>query len=139
MDLHLIIHICRHGACNVCCMYEYKLNCVQNNAKRIQKRLLNKRRQPVELAADVVEHVLDTEADPYMHTKQHALSWWQLSLLHVKLFLATLIALPTGLFVFAIWLVFTHFTHGMKPLQSFLKSARKHVKVCREAKCSLAS
>lgn len=110
-------------------MYEYKFDCVQNNAKRIQKRMLNKRRQPVELAADVVEHVLDTEGDLYMHTKQHALSWWQLSLLDVKLFLATLIALPSGLLMLAMWQLLTHFTPGMKPFQNFLQSARKHVKV----------
>lgn len=130
IEVHLVhIHICRHDACNVCCMYEYKFDCVQKNAKRIQKRMRNKRRQPMELAADVVEHVLDTEGDPYMHTKQHVLSWWQLSLLDVKLFLATLIALPIGLFVVGIWHLLTHFTPGMKPFPNFLKSARKHVKV----------
>lgn len=66
---------CVHACVRVWCV------CYQDNAKRVQKRLLSKRRQPLELAADVVEHGLETGAEPYMQTKQNTLSWWQLSLL----------------------------------------------------------
>ncbi len=51
---------------------------------RVTRRLRNKPRQPAELAADVVERVLITDGDMYLETLQHALSWWQLSLLDVK-------------------------------------------------------
>lgn len=100
---------------------------VQDNAKTVQRRLLSKRRQPVELAADVIEHVLETGGEPYMRTKENTLSWWQLSLLDVKLFLAARVALPVGLLLLAIWLVVNHFTVG-KPASNS-KSTRKGVKV----------
>ena len=61
---------------------------MQENAIKVQKRLRSKARHPVQQAADIVEQVLATDGDLYLHTKQHALSWWQLSLLDVKLFLA---------------------------------------------------
>lgn len=54
----------------------------------MQKRLSNKPRHPAQLAADVVERVIATGGDPYLATKMHSLSWWQLSLLDVKFFLA---------------------------------------------------
>ncbi|KAL0053413.1 hypothetical protein WJX82_005386 [Trebouxia sp. C0006] len=58
------------------------------NAQKVQKRLSNKPRHPAQLAADVVERVIATGGDPYLATKMHSLSWWQLSLLDVKFFLA---------------------------------------------------
>ena len=75
-----------------------------------------------------IEHVLDTRGEPYMRTKQNTLSWWQLSLLDVNLFLATLVALPLGLVMLAAWLLVTHFTAGKQAPHSS-KSARKGIKV----------
>ncbi|DBB11136.1 TPA: hypothetical protein ACH3X3_006595 [Trebouxia sp. C0006] len=57
-------------------------------AQKVQKRLLNKPRHPAQLAADIVERVVATGSEPYLDTKAQTLSWWQLSLLDVKLFLA---------------------------------------------------
>lgn len=56
---------------------------LQESAKKVQKRLINKQRHPAQLAADVV--VLRTGAEPYLETMQHKLSLWQLSLLDVQL------------------------------------------------------
>ena len=56
----------------------------------MSKRLLNKPRKPVQLAADVVEQALATEGDRYLETQQHKLTWWEMSLLDVKLFLTIL-------------------------------------------------
>jgi len=64
---------------------------------RVTRRLRNKPRQPAELAADVVERVLTTDGDMYLETLQHALSWWQLSLIDVKAFLLTAALLVVGL------------------------------------------
>ncbi len=60
---------------------------LQENARKVQKRLINKKRSPAQLAADVVEQVLVTGGEDYLETQQHALTWWQLSLLDVKLFM----------------------------------------------------
>ncbi len=60
---------------------------LQENAIKVSKRLLNKPREPVQLAADVVEQALATGGDRYLETQQHKLTWWQMSLLDVKLFL----------------------------------------------------
>lgn len=49
----MCVRACVHACVRVWCV------CVQDNAKRVQKRLLSKRRQPLELAADVVEHGLE--------------------------------------------------------------------------------
>ncbi len=57
----------------------------------MSKRLLNKPRKPVQLAADVVEQALATGGDRYLETQQHKLTWWQMSLLDVKLFLTILV------------------------------------------------
>ncbi len=61
---------------------------LQAAAQKVQKRLLNKPRHPAQLAADIVERVVATGGEPYLDTKAQTLSWWQLSLLDVKLFLA---------------------------------------------------
>ncbi len=63
---------------------------MQENAIKVSKRLLNKPRKPVQLAADVVEQALATGGDRYLETQQHKLTWWQMSLLDVKLFLTVL-------------------------------------------------
>ena len=55
-------------------------------------RLANKPRHPAELAADIVEQVILTGGDGYLNTREPYLSWWQLSLLDVKLFLAACLA-----------------------------------------------
>jgi len=57
----------------------------------VSKRLHNKPRSPTQLAADVVEQVLRTDGDPYLRTMEHKLTWWQLALLDVKLFLAMVV------------------------------------------------
>ena len=60
---------------------------MQDNAKKVSKRLRSKPRHPAQLAADVVEGVIATSGDRYLETRHHALPWWQLSLLDVKAFL----------------------------------------------------
>lgn len=69
----------------------------QASADKVSRRLRNKPRHPAELAADVVERVLATDGDMYLETMQHALSWWQLSLLDVKAFLLSAALLVVGL------------------------------------------
>lgn len=59
----------------------------------------------MQLAADVVERVLDTGGEPYLETKQHQLSWWQLSLLDVHLVLALIVSLVMGLMALLVWMV----------------------------------
>ena len=70
---------------------------MQASADKMSRRLQNKPRHPAELAADVVERVLATDGDMYLETMQHALSWWQLSLLDVKAFLLSAALLVVGL------------------------------------------
>ncbi len=70
----------------------------------MSKRLLNKPRKPVQLAADIVERVLVTKGDPYLQTHEHVLSWLQSSLLDVKLFLALVAVMLLGLAAIIIWL-----------------------------------
>ena len=64
---------------------------LQAAAQKVQKRLLNKPRHPAQLAADIVERVVATGGEPFLDTKAQTLSWWQLSLLDVKLFLAIVV------------------------------------------------
>ncbi|KAL0028169.1 hypothetical protein WJX77_011786 [Trebouxia sp. C0004] len=75
------------------------------NAQKVQKRLSNRPRHPAQLAADIVEHVIATGGDPYLATKMHSLSWWQLSLLDVKLFLAAAGAVMCSIIGGLAWLV----------------------------------
>ena len=71
---------------------------LQAAAQKVQKRLLNKPRHPAQLVADIVERVVATGGEPYLDTQAQTLSWWQLSLLDVKLFLAVVVtALLCGL------------------------------------------
>ena len=76
---------------------------LQENAIKVSKRLRNRPRHPAELAADVVERVLATGGDDYLSTAEHTLSWWQLSLVDVKLFLLTISCLLLALVVILVW------------------------------------
>ena len=74
--------------------------CLQKNAIKVSKRLSNRPRKPVQLAADIVERALLTEGDRYLETHQHKLTWWQLSLLDVKVFLVMVIVAALALLAF---------------------------------------
>ena len=91
---------------------------VQENAQKVQKRLINRPRHPVQSAADVVEQVLRTGGEHYLETMQHKLSWWQLSLLDVKLFLAMAALIFTGLVVFAVVTTVRCFVHCVQNMQT---------------------
>ena len=78
---------------------------MQANAQKVQRRMSNKPRHPAQLAADVVEGVLATGADPYLETRMHSLSWWQLSLLDVKVFLAAVVTAVVVLLGGLAWLL----------------------------------
>ena len=55
---------------------------MQANAKKGQARL-RKARTPAQQAADIVEHVMDTDGKMYLDTAQRQYAWWQLALLDV--------------------------------------------------------
>ena len=78
---------------------------LQASALKVQTRLVNKPRHPVQLAADIVERIMATSGDPYLNTKARDLSWWQLSLLDVKAFLLLVVTLAAGLLIGLLWLV----------------------------------
>ena len=80
---------------------------LQDNALRVSKRLTNKPRQPVQLAADVVERVMATQGDLYLQTKQHELRWWQLSMLDVYAVVALVTLVPLGVIAYIIRAVFS--------------------------------
>ncbi len=80
----------------------------QVNAIKVSKRLTNKPRQPVQLAADVVERALATGGENYLETRQHRLSWWQLSLLDVDLLLTFTASELVGLVVLLVKMAFGH-------------------------------
>ncbi len=61
----------------------------------MSNRLLNKPRHPAQFAADIVERAIATDGEQFLQTRQHMLSWWQLSLLDIKAFLI-LVALAVG-------------------------------------------
>ena len=65
---------------------------LQANAQKVQRRLMNKPCHPAELAADIVERVVATGAEPYLETRMHSLTWWQLTHLDVKLLLLMIAA-----------------------------------------------
>ncbi len=67
--------------------------------------MINKPRHPADLAADVVERVIATAGDPYLETKMHSLSWWQLSMLDVRLFLASAVAAIVAVLGCVLWLL----------------------------------
>jgi ABC-type multidrug transport system fused ATPase/permease subunit len=94
---------------------------LQGSAKKVQKRLINKPRHPAQVAADVVEQVLRTGAEPYLETMQHKLSWWQLSLLDVKLFLAAVASLVIVLALFVVASVVRVCAKGIQTRSSFQK------------------
>ena len=69
----------------------------------MQKRLQNKARRPVQLAADVVERALMTGGSTYLATRESKLLWWQLLLMDVQLLLAVVVFLAVGIFAFVGW------------------------------------
>ena len=78
---------------------------LQANAIKVQKRLMNRPRKPVQVAADVVERVLATRGDTYLDTREQDLSWLQLSLTDVKLALATDTMLAAAVISCTFWLL----------------------------------
>ncbi len=53
---------------------------LQANAQKVQRRLtINKPRHPAELAADIVERIVATGAEPYLEIRMPSLAWWQLN------------------------------------------------------------
>ena len=82
--------------------------CAQMNAIKVSKRLTNKPRQPVQLAADVVERALATGGENYLETRQHRLSWWQLSLLDVYSLLTLTAMVMVGLAALLVKMAFGH-------------------------------
>lgn len=89
---------------------------MQVNADKVSRRLRNKAQHPAELAADVVERVLATDGDMYLETMQHALSWWQLSLLDVKAFLLIAALFVSGLLVGILYGVYVMLQSVVKTL-----------------------
>ncbi|DBB14407.1 TPA: hypothetical protein ACH3X3_004706 [Trebouxia sp. C0006] len=78
------------------------------NAIKVSKRLTNKPRQPVQLAADIVERALATGGENYLETRQHRLSWWQLSLLDVYSLLTLTATATVGLAALRLKMAFGH-------------------------------
>lgn len=77
---------------------------MQANAQKVQRRMI-KPRTPAQTAADVVERVVATDGEDYLETRQSKLSWWQLSMLDVKLFLGVAIFAIVGLLGIVMWVV----------------------------------
>ena len=79
----------------------------------MSRRLTNKLRHPVQLAADIVERVLATDGEMYLDIREHKLTWWQLSLLDVKLALLVVAALLLGLLAAAAFLIVRLIARGV--------------------------
>lgn len=60
-------------------------------------------RHPAQKAADIVEKVLLTEGEEYLQTEQHALAWWQNSLLDVYAVIALMAAAVLALVFLTGW------------------------------------
>lgn len=84
---------------------------LQAAAQKVQKRLLNKPRHPAQLAADFVERVVATAGETYLDTQAQTLSWWQLSLLDVKLFLAVAVTALLCVLGGLLWVTATVLIH----------------------------
>ena len=78
---------------------------MQEAAAKVSVRICTKPRTPVQLAADVIDRVIQTQGDPYLQTREHELTWWQLSLLDVKLFLTACALSVIGVLAGAVWLL----------------------------------
>ncbi len=98
---------------------------LQENAQKVQKRLINKPRRSVQVAADIVEQVLRTGGEPYLETMQHQLSWWQLSLVDVKLFLVSVASVVVGLVVLALTAVSRCVMRRIQAMQMYNRSKSK--------------
>ena len=70
----------------------------------------------MQLAADVVEKVLATDGEMYLDTREHELTWLQLSLLDVKLFLLFVAALTLSLLVAVVFVMVRLTTWGVRAL-----------------------
>ena len=89
---------------------------LQAAAQKVQKRMLNKPRHPAQQAADIVERVVTTGGESYLDTKAQTLSWWQLSLLGAKLFLAVVVTALLSVLGGLLWVtagVLIHVGKGM--------------------------
>ena len=78
----------------------------------------------MQLAADIVERAIATDGELYLQTRQHTLSWWQLSLLDVKAFLILVAVLGLSVLALAIWFVWIMVARITK----YAKSARSKQK-----------
>ena len=76
---------------------------LQDNAVKLANRLQNKPRRPVQLAADIVETALNSNGEQYLQTREHALPWWQLSLLDVKAFLFLIVMIGLSVLALIVW------------------------------------
>ena len=97
-------------------------------AARVSRRLHNKPRSPTQLAADVVEQVLRTGGDPYLQTMEHALTWWQLSLIDVKLFMTMCAVLIVGMVGTILWALILMLQYVWKRLVVALPRGQKQSK-----------
>ena len=94
---------------------------LQGNAVKVARRLQNKPRHPVQLAADIVDRAIATDGDLYLQTWQHTMSWWQLSLLDVKAFLLLVGVIGVSLLVLTIrfaWIMVARIAKYAKAAQS---------------------
>lgn len=83
-----------------CMLMLYEM--LQDSAVKVAKRLQNKPRHPVQLAADIVERAIATGGEQYLQTQEHTLSWWQLSLLDVMAFLVLAAAVGMSFLVLTV-------------------------------------
>ena len=72
----------------------------------MQQRVSVRPRSGAQLAADVVERVIATGGEPYLEVRAKDMSWWQLSLLDVKLLLAVVVLLVLALLGALLYAVF---------------------------------
>lgn len=91
---------------------------LQDNAVKLAKRLQNKPRRPVQLAADIVERALNTDGEQYLQTQEHALPWWQLSLLDVKAFLLLIVMIGLSILAFTVWIACVSIASCANPIRS---------------------
>ena len=107
-------------------------NCIfcwsQVAAAKVSRRLHNKPRSPTQLAADVVEQVLRTGGDPYLQTMEHTLTWWQLSLIDVKLFIAMCVVLIVGMVGATLWALIRVLHYAWKRLAVALPKGQRQTK-----------
>ena len=90
----------------------------------MQTRLVNPYQTPAQQAADVVERVVLTEGEDYLETQQHALQWWQLAMLDVKVLLGLVTLAACSLLSLILYIVakfallLIRYSIGSKPQRS---------------------